>query len=442
MLRLCFIASAILFATSLCGQLYAQTNPLAYLDHYADAYYPGTDFPKLTTPQWIGEEGVDAVVTLGIDDMRDTAKYEAFLRRILDRLKQIDGRAAVSIMTCKIDPTDPQLQDWLAEGLSLETHTIAHPCPCLQGGDFAKAKATYDECVDMMYAVPGNHPVAFRFPCMDSKNTPSPRAFAEIINKTTGNGNFLQASTSVVNVFKSNDPQLPQKLTLNADGSERFERYIPFESFVNKIENYPYPYVIDRLCWEFPCTIPDDWQAQNIQQPNNPRTVDDMVAAIDATVIKQGIANIIFHPHNWIRNDQMVAVIDRVQEHHGRRVKFLTFKECVQRINDNLLLGQPIRAADGGDNGVRIVDLNQDGFLDVMIGNENLKVARIWQPATKTWHDMPHDVQFTRPSESGRIDLGVRFGQLSPDRIGLLVNNEKDQAIYQYTPDEFVRTSL
>ena len=32
--------------------------------------------PKLITPQWVGEDGVDCVVVLVIDDMRDTAKYE------------------------------------------------------------------------------------------------------------------------------------------------------------------------------------------------------------------------------------------------------------------------------------------------------------------------------------------------------------------------------
>src|SRR5262245_48279105 len=72
-------------------------NRLAYLDA-DDPFYVGRDFPKLTTPQWVGEEGVDAVVILSIDDMRETPKYETVLRPILERLKKIDGRAPVSIM--------------------------------------------------------------------------------------------------------------------------------------------------------------------------------------------------------------------------------------------------------------------------------------------------------------------------------------------------------
>src|SRR6476469_8458539 len=72
-------------------------NRLAYLDSN-DPFYVGRDFPKLITPQWVGESGVDAVVILAIDDMTRTERYEAFLRPILERLKKIDGRAALSIM--------------------------------------------------------------------------------------------------------------------------------------------------------------------------------------------------------------------------------------------------------------------------------------------------------------------------------------------------------
>src|SRR3984893_1369555 len=103
-------------------------NRLAYLDE-VNPYYPSRTFPKLITPQWIGEPGVEAAVILAIDDMKEPQRYEAFLRPILRRLKQIDGRAPLSIMTNSVDPKDPQLQAWLKEGLSIECHTIDHPCP-------------------------------------------------------------------------------------------------------------------------------------------------------------------------------------------------------------------------------------------------------------------------------------------------------------------------
>ncbi len=62
----------------------------------------------------------------------------------------------------------------------------------------------------------------------------------------------------------------------------------PSPSFVNTIEDYPYPYVIGGTCWEFPCIVPSDWEGQNLNKANNPRTLADMKAALDAVVIKQG----------------------------------------------------------------------------------------------------------------------------------------------------------
>ena len=156
-------------------------NRLTYLDSFLDPYYVSGDFPKLTTPQWVGESGVKAVVVLAIDDMRDTARYESYLRPILQRLKEIDGRAPVSIMTNSVNPNDPLLAKWLKEGLSIDVHTINHPCPCLQKSDLPQAKRTYHECVDLLAKIPGNRPVAFRMPCCDSLNTPSPRFWAETL---------------------------------------------------------------------------------------------------------------------------------------------------------------------------------------------------------------------------------------------------------------------
>src|SRR5436309_6757104 len=275
----------------------ADANRLTYLDGN-DPYYVSRTFPKLTTPQWVGEEGVEAVVVLAIDDMRDPDKYEKFLRPVLQRLQRIDGRAPLSIMCNKLDPAHPQLRRWLKEGLSLETHTLDHPCPFFQGGNFARAKATYEGCVDLLGAVPGSRPVAFRMPCCDSLNTPSPRFYAEIFNRTTEKGNFLTLDSSVFNVLTSNDPELPRELVQDADGQDRFRKYLPADrSFVNTVEDYPYPYVIGRLCWEFPCVTPSDWLAQHRHGPNNPATVRDWKASLDATALKQGWFCLVFHPH-------------------------------------------------------------------------------------------------------------------------------------------------
>ena len=372
-------------------------NRLAYLDGN-DPYYPHRDFAKLTTPQWVGEPGVEAVVILSVDDLRDTTpqplsvgQYEAFLRPIFNRLKQIDGRAAVSVMTCQVDPKTPLLQTWLAEGVSLETHTFDHPCPLLHGGDFAKAKSTYDRCVDLLATVPGSTPVAFRMPCCDSLNTPSPRFFAEIFNKQTPGGRFLAIDSSVFNITTSKDPALPKEIATDADGKERFRKYVPFDSFVNTIEDYPYPYVIGRLCWEFPCATPSDWQAQHLHGPNNPKTVEDWKRQLDATVIKQGVMPVVFHPHGWISNSQIVEFVDYAAKTYGGRVKFLTFEEAKQRLEKNLTLGEPLRDGEGGDNDVRVVDVNGDGFMDVIANG----VTRVWDDTSRAWKETPFPASTT-----------------------------------------------
>ena len=383
----CWLTVALLTGTAISND----ANRFTYLDEFCNPYYVGRDFPKLITPQWIGEDGVEAVVVLAIDDMRDAAKYEAYLRPILERLKQIDGKAPVSIMTCRIDPYDPQVRTWIDEGLSIEVHTVDHPCPLLQGGDLAKAKSTYDRCVDLLNDIPGNTPVAFRMPCCDSLNTPSPRFWIEIFNKTTERGNYLQIDTSVFNITTPQDRELPQSLTVDEDGRERFRKYLPFPSFVNTIEDYPYPYVIGRLCWEFPCVVPSDWEAQNLHQPNNPKTVEDLKAALDAVVIKQGTFNLVFHPHGWIRNDQIVELIDYSVATYGRKVKFLTFSQALERLNKHLLAGEPLRDSRGRDNGIQLVDLDNDGYLDVQIANPRRSLTRIWS-ADNVWQERENPI--------------------------------------------------
>ncbi|HEV3146107.1 MAG TPA: PVC-type heme-binding CxxCH protein [Gemmataceae bacterium] len=361
-------------------------NLLTYLDEN-NPYYPNRNFPKLTTPMWVGEDGVEAVVIIAIDDMRGHEKWETFLRPILNRLKKIDGRAPVSIMTCQIDPKDPHLQGWLKEGVSLECHTIDHPCPLLKDGDFAKAKSTYDRCVDMMNEIPGNKPVAFRMPCCDSLNTNSPRFYAEIFNKKTAKDHFLQIDSSVFNIITANDPELPRELVLEPDGTERFRKYIPTgKSFVNTIEDYPYPYVINRLCWEFPCMTPSDWQSFNLQKAGHPKLLQDWKAALDAVVLKKGVFTMVCHPYGWSTPEQHVALIDYAVQKYGKKVKFLTFKEALERLEKNVLGGQSLREAKtGNDNGVRLLDLDEDGFMDVLIANEQVRGRRCWHPIKGTW---------------------------------------------------------
>src|SRR5262249_24776110 len=89
-------------------------NRPAYLAERSPVYV-NEGFPRLTTPMWFGEDGVDAAIILSIDDMRDTAPYKAFLEPILTCLLEIEGRSPLSIFTISINPADPQLETWLKQ---------------------------------------------------------------------------------------------------------------------------------------------------------------------------------------------------------------------------------------------------------------------------------------------------------------------------------------
>ncbi len=408
---------------SLCWSLIAgEGNRFSYLEG-CNTYAPSGEFPKLITPQWIGEKDVEAVVILAIDDLSDPAKYEAYMRPILNQLKKIDGRAPISVMTNKPKWDHSQLQQWLEEGLSIDVHTVDHPCPLFNGGDFNKAKSTYDRCIDLLNQIPGNKPVAYRMPCCDSQNTVSPRFYSEIFNKTTESGKFLQASSSVFTVFTSdeNNSDVPKELLFDPDGKSKFQKYLPNKSrfgnlYLNYVENYPYPYVINRLCWEFPSLVPSDWSAQNYSKPNNPDTLRDFKTALDITVHKKGVLTLTFHPHGWISNSQMVEFVDYAQKKYGSKINFLTFPETLERMKTHMLDGHAIRNSKGTDNDVRILDVNGDGFMDVLYvrgfvrgqskSARNL-VTKIWNPAENQW-----DVFRNELLDSSFSLAHAHFGQL------------------------------
>lgn len=438
-------------SVSLSGQVFGGTNAnrLTYLDE-TEPFYVGLDFPKLITPQWVGEPGVEAVVVLSIDDLRKPQEYETFLRPILERLKQIDGRAPVSILCTGPDPQHPQFQTWLKEGLSLEVHTLAHPCPFLARSNFTAAADTYHGCVDLLNRIPGNQPVAFRMPCCDSMNSPSPRFYAEIFNRTNPAGQFLTLDSSVMNITTPKDPSLPRALTVDSDGRERFRKYLPtftnaiskvsMGSFVTTIEDYPYPYVIGRLCWEFPPMVPSDWEAFNLQQNTNPITLLDWKAALDATVLKRGTFSFVFHPHGWSSSAQFVEFINYAVAQYGRKVKFLNFREAQERLNKNLLAGQPLRAANGQDNGVRLLDLNNDGFMDVVIGNEHVRKTRVWDPSRNAWSEMDFPIQLVTVDATGaRQETGVRFGVLGGDgQATMLIRTKTMSGAWRFDGKQWV----
>ena len=260
------------------GRLVIAESPgsrLTYLDQ-RDPYYPHPSFPRLTTPMWVGEDGVDAVILLSIDDMGRVAgnpyvkppeEFERYLAPIVERLQEIDGRGPVTIFTCNALPEDPSLQRMLDRGLSLECHSYQHRFPFFRTnkGRTAEealrfAQGDFALCVESLFRVRGNRPVAWRLPGCDAQNSNSPRFYAEVFPLRTSDGDFLSCDSSITTWFPLDKPGIAAVLRRDADGRRRFEKYphqIPqTKHFVNQVVDYPFPYVINHRIWELPVTIP------------------------------------------------------------------------------------------------------------------------------------------------------------------------------------------
>jgi hypothetical protein len=184
--------------------------------------------------------------------------------------------------------------------------------------------------------------------------------------------------------------------------------------------------------------VPSDWEAFNVHGPTNQITLADWKSALDAVVLKQGVFNFIFHPHGWSSPQQFIEFIDYAMTKHGKKVKFLTFREAQERLDRNLLGGQSLRSADGNDNGVRLVDLNNDGFSDVLIGNEKVRRTRIWEPKLRAWRELGLPVALVANSDSGHRDAGVRFGIVHPDaHAALVVRSERQSGAWHFENEDW-----
>ncbi len=415
-------------------------NRFWYLSEPFNPYYPHTAFPRLTTPQWIGESGVRAAIFLTIDDLRsdrNSAVYEAFLRPILEELKSAQGKAAVTLMANSVAKNDPLVERWLKDGAAIGTHTVDHPCPLLRKSNFESAKSTYDRAIDEISEALGTQaPRAYRMPCCDSINSMSPRFFAQIFHATTPQGRFLEADSSIFHVATAADSEIAGDFAASGQGPLRLARYLPADrDFVNFVENYPYPWVVGWGCWEIPMTLPDDWVAFHFHnQPFVSESLEDMKFALDVAVRKQGVYVPTFHPGWWIRNDQVVELIRYASQKYGSEIRFLTLTEAVERLNTQLTKNVRLRNAAGSDQGVRLLDLNQDRFLDLVISNESLQITRMWDSSRHIWNETAFPVPLVvNANHDQTIPTGVQFGVWGSDgKPCVLLRNEQAAGLWVF----------
>jgi hypothetical protein len=122
----------------------------------------------------------------------------------------------------------------------------------------------------------------------------------------------------------------------------------------------------------------------------------------------------------------------------------LTFRESAWRLEKNLLQGRPLRAANGQDNGVRLIDLNDDGFLDVVSANEQYGLTRIWNPKEKKWHDTGFPMSLATPDARGiRQETGVKFGIVHPDgRVSAFISKEAFSKAWTFDGKDWIEDKL
>ena len=157
--------------------------------------------------------------------------------------------------------------------------------------------------------------------------------------------------------------------------------------------------------------VPSDWEEAQHYWVDQEQTVEDWKRALDLTVHVEGVFNWIFHPHGWIRSDQIIEFIDCTEKPMAIESRS-DLQGAAQRMETHLLDGLPIRAPQGGDAGIRLWDANQDGFMDVFLGDALEPKIKIWRPDLTNFQTLSAPVGALRPDGH---PTGIRMGRFWKD---------------------------
>ena len=110
-----------------------------------------------------------------------------------------------------------------------------------------------------------------------------------------------------------------------------------------------------------------------------------------------------------------------------------------ERLTKNLLGGHPLRNATGGDNGVRVLDVDNDGYMDVVIGNPQTQITRLWTPATRQWRETSFPVRLVaEAADVSTADAGVRFGVLHPGGSATVMVNAEQRGVWHHNGEQWL----
>jgi putative membrane-bound dehydrogenase-like protein len=161
--------------------------------------------------------------------------------------------------------------------------------------------------------------------------------------------------------------------------------------FVNSIENLSVSLCHRRPALGLPGNVQSDREIENAPGAVGAETaLAELKAAVDLTVEYEGLFTYVFRPNHQagIGPQEIVEVIEYAVEKHGSKVKFLNAREVTERLTKHALSGHSLSATDGTENGVRLLDVNADGFMDVVVGNADARMTRLWNPVKNAWDEV------------------------------------------------------